>query len=80
MSTTSSRLTLDLEMSNGNPRRMRPYPSHHSPLSPRSPVRDLLDGRVDREYFGRKDDVSDMKVSASYLLVFQSFGPLTCHV
>lgn len=80
MSTTSSRLTLDLEMSNGSLRRIRPYYSPHSSLSPRSPVRDLLDGRVDRDYFGQKDDVSDMKVSASYSWVFQSFGSLTCHV
>ena len=66
MSTTSSRHALDLEMSSGSIRRARPTPSPHSPLSPRSPVRDLFDGRVDRDYFGQKDDASDMKVSAAY--------------
>lgn len=64
MSVSSSRQTLDLEMSSGSTRRARPSPSPHSPLSPRSPVRDMFDGRVDRDYFGQKDDVSDMKVSA----------------
>lgn len=68
MSTTSSRLELGLEMSSGSIRRVRSPPSPLSPLSPRSPVRDLFDGRVDRDYFGQKDDVSDMKVSTSNLV------------
>ena len=80
MSATSSRLTLDFELSRGSLRRTRPYSSPHSPQSPRSPVRDLFDGRVDRDYFGQKDDVSDMKVSASYSWISQSLRSLTCHV
>lgn len=67
MSATSSRHTLDLEISNCSTRRARPTPSPRSPLSPRSPVRDLFDGRVDRDYFGQKDDISDMKVSFAHL-------------
>lgn len=64
MSATSSRLELDFEMASGGLRRTRPYSSPHSPLSPRSPLRDLFDGRVDRDYFGQQEDISDMKVSA----------------
>jgi hypothetical protein len=64
MSAMSSRQTLDLEIFSGTMRRARPYPSPHSPISPLSPLRDAFDGRVDRDYFGQKEDVSDMKVRA----------------
>ena len=58
ISTRSSLRRLDLEDSTGNVRRVR---SHHSP-APR-PL-ESFDGRADRDYFGQKSDVSDMKVSA----------------
>jgi len=60
MSVTSSRHTLDLEVSSGSVRRAR---SHRSPDSH---LHDAFDGRVDRDYFGCKQDASDMKVGAGH--------------